>query len=224
MKLTSLIKAAAGGLVVSFVGSLPPGHMTIAATFITTKQGEAAGWIYSFGSVIAELIVIWAILTAMALLSKWRRVFFILEIITAVILLVMSVACFYSVKHTGAVTAITGEHNFYPFTTGFLLSILNPVHIPFWMGWTVVLMNKNIVQQQPRQYISYLIGISIGSLIGFAVYIYGGAAVLNAFNKNQTLIELLAGVVLLVIFAMQVKKIVFASPNMRYANLFKQNI
>src|SRR5689334_24769469 len=62
----------------------------------------------------------------------------------------------------------------FPYTTLFRsLSILNPLHIPFWLSWTNVLMDRNILIDA-KQFPAYVSGIGVGSLLGFQVFIAGG--------------------------------------------------
>ncbi|MFT3678896.1 MAG: LysE family transporter [Ferruginibacter sp.] len=223
MKITSSVRSAmAGGFTVSFLGSLPPGAMTITSVFIVSGKGIAAAWSYSLGSMIAELIIVWLVLYAMGWLRKWRHLFFWLELFTAAMLALMTIACFYAAgSKTGA--AFTGfDYGFTPFVTGFMLSILNPIHISFWMGWSLVLMNKNVLKPSGKNHYGYLAGIGSGSLLGFAVYINGGNYIIETFSKNQSIISLLAGFLLLFICCMQVKKMVLQPARSRYTNYFER--
>ena len=221
---SSLIKAFVGGLTISFLGSLAPGTMTITSVLIVSKQGITPGWFYSAGSVVAELIVVCLMLYAMSWLSKWRSLFFIFELLTALILAAMTVACFYAAQYPAGSSIIEWKYNFAPFISGFVLSILNPVHMTFWMGWSIVLMNKKMLQPASKNYFSYLIGIGIGSMLGYAVYIYGGNYILQSFSRNANMISLGAGIILLVVCIMQIRKMVLVPATVRYAGLFKETV
>jgi threonine/homoserine/homoserine lactone efflux protein len=209
-------------MLLSFLGSLPPGTMTIAATYITAKQGTEAGFIYALGSMIAELLTVRFALSAMSWIAGKHKLFFILEIITALLLIAMTIACFYFAMQMIDITETKTQTNVNPFTAGFLLSVINPLHIPFWLGWSIVLMNKELLQPKPLQYNWYVTGIGIGTMLGFAVFIYGGEFLLNALSENQPIILSIIGLALLTASYIHIRKMMRVPASVRYSDSFKQ--
>jgi threonine/homoserine/homoserine lactone efflux protein len=208
-------------MLISFLGALPPGHMTIAASLIAAQQGTVPAFIYGLGSMLAEIIVVRLALIVMDHIARQYKIFLLLEIITAALLLVMTAGCFYLAAR---ITGITGTNIFSfdePFSTGFLISIINPIHIPFWLGWSVVLFNKNILQPNPGQYNWYVAGIGAGSMFGFAVFIYGGEWLLHTFGQNQDYILIVAGFALLVASYLHIRKMMLLPASIRYSAIFK---
>jgi threonine/homoserine/homoserine lactone efflux protein len=199
------------GLLISFVGSLPPGTMTIAATFTGAKQGFAAGMVYSFGSIIAELLVILLLLYTIKWAGKWNSIIFLLQVLATIFLIAVTVGCFYLASNADKISVTDIHYSLHPFSSGFLISILNPVHIPFWIGWSAVLIRKNLLQPGIVAYSIYLTGIAVGSLLGFTIYVYGGMYMLDNFMKNQQAIILITGIVLLVITLLHIKKLVLVN-------------
>src|SRR5690348_12826256 len=82
------------GMLVSFLGSLPPGTMNIAATQITAQQGPKAGFMYAIGSMLAEVTVVRLALAGMKRIIRQHRLFYFLEWLTAILLFTMAIACF----------------------------------------------------------------------------------------------------------------------------------
>jgi threonine/homoserine/homoserine lactone efflux protein len=195
--------------------------MTVAATYITTQQGAGAGFVYSFGSMLAEIIVVRIALGTMSWIARKHKFFFVLEIITTLLLAAMTFGCFYLAIHVNNITETKLYNVSSPFTTGFLISIINPIHFPFWLGWSMMLIDRNILFPKPIQYNWYVIGIGIGSLLGFAVFIYGGEWLLTTFSKNQDLILILFGVALLIATSLHIRKMMSTSASIRYSRIFK---
>jgi hypothetical protein len=56
-----------------------------------------------------------------------------------------------------------------PFISGVILSLLNPLHLPFWMGWTAVLRRKGLLNDTRKEYNIYVLAIGMGraSLFSF---------------------------------------------------------
>ncbi len=215
------LKVAGWGLLVSFLGSLPLGTMNVAATHISLEQGSAAGMMYALGSMVVEIIVVRIALVAMDWLVKRHRLFRILELFTTGLLLVLAVASMIAAIRMTGFTSSVPVAKLNPFLTGALLSVTNPLHIPFWMGWTTVLMNKEILQPEPKQYNWYIAGIGIGTVAGFAVFVFAGSYFISQLSGHQDMVNWVIGIVLLFTFLIQLKKIISTPASVRYARLLR---
>lgn len=210
------------GMVISFLGSLPPGTMNIAATQIASHQGKESAFIYSIGSMLAEVLIVRTALSGMKQIIRRHRLFHILELLTALLLLGMAITCFVATTDIRSVNSILPNYQLPPFKTGVLLSIVNPMHIPFWLAWTSVLMSKNILSPLPKHYNCYILGIAIGTISGFITFIYLGAYLLDIFERNQFIIFPLTGLVLLIGFLIHIRKMIQSPVSVRYTKLINQ--
>ncbi len=72
---------------------------------------------------------------------------------------------------------------------------INPVQIPFWFGWSTVLFSKKILEPVHAQYNIYILGIGLGTLMGNAVFIFGGKwATDRIANSEQYLNWVIGGI------------------------------
>jgi threonine/homoserine/homoserine lactone efflux protein len=62
----------------------------------------------------------------------------------------------------------------HPFLLGTILSSTNPLHIIFWFGWSSILVDKQILLARSSNYNYYVVGIGIGRILGYGVFIVGG--------------------------------------------------
>jgi threonine/homoserine/homoserine lactone efflux protein len=219
--MNNALKIIFWGCLISFLGSLPPGHMTIAATYIAGQQGAETAWIYSLGTVLAEILIVRLALAALNRFSVNYKFFFVLEIITAALLLAMIVACFYMATQVSELDTDKIYIVKNPFATGFLVSITNPIHFPFWIGWSVVLMDKGILKPGFFNSNIYVIGIAAGSILGYIIFIYAGEWLLKNFNANQALILIVFGAILLIALFLHIRKMILTPASVRYATIFK---
>jgi threonine/homoserine/homoserine lactone efflux protein len=210
------------GMLISFLGALPPGVMNITAIQIAGNQGNETALIYASGSMLVEVIIVRLTLSGMNWLTRRQRFFQVLEWITAVLLIAFSVACFVAAETMKELPAILPELLLPPFLTGMLISLINPLHIPFWMGWSSVLLNKEILIPKTDQYNWYVTGIAAGTMVGFMVYIFGGVFILETFQSNQFFINCIAGSALLITAILYVRKMLLTPAVVRHAKLFKQ--
>jgi len=214
-----LLRVSFWGMLVSFLGSLPLGTMNVTVTQLSVSDGIRAGFLFAVGSMIVEVIIVRIALVTMKWLARQHRVFHLLEYVTTSVILFLAIASFIAAyKMTGFATSLPVK-SITPFWTGAFLSVTNPLHIPFWLGWTTVLMNKNILKPDPIEYNWYVTGIGLGTMFGFAVFIYAGNSLVTQIQQHQTILNFAIGLVLLLTAAIQVKKIIEAPISVRYNKL-----
>jgi len=206
------------GMLISFLGSLPLGTMNKAAVYISEHRGAGDGFIYAFGSLIAELVYVRMVLVAMHWVSTQYKLFRVLEWITLLVILSLSVASFMAAFSANGSSQLSFDHIEQPFIWGLLISITNPLHIPFWMGWSTVLVNKRVLVPSPPANRSYMLGISIGTIAGFAVFIYGGSYFSEQLKSKQQLVNIVVGIVLFATALVHLYKILRVSPRTQYGN------
>src|SRR5690606_18311181 len=87
------------GMLVSFLGSLPLGTVNILAMKISVEETVWAAMLFSFGSLLVEIIYVRLSLVAMDWVRKQEKIFRILEWVTLGIVLALAIASFYAAMH-----------------------------------------------------------------------------------------------------------------------------
>jgi threonine/homoserine/homoserine lactone efflux protein len=211
-----LLRVSFWGMLVSFLGSLPLGTMNVTVTQLSVSDGIKAGLLFATGAMIVEVIIVRVALVSIKWLARQHRLFRLLEYVTTSIILFLAIASFTAAySMTGFATSLPIK-SVTPFWTGAFLSLTNPLHIPFWLGWSTVLMNKNILRPDPVEYNWYVSGIGLGTMFGFALFIYAGNSLVTQIQQHQTFLNFAIGLVLLVTAAIQVKKIIEVPVSVRY--------
>ncbi|HEX2607607.1 MAG TPA: LysE family transporter [Flavisolibacter sp.] len=210
------------GAFISFLGSLPPGTMNIMAIHISYKNGAAAGWIYAVGSMLAELLVVILALAGLRRLLRFQALLRWLEGLTLLLLLAMSAGSFYTAAQPPSYSMALQVPEGTPFWIGVFLSLTNPLHIPFWMGWTTLLLQKKRLKAGRRNYVFYITGIGIGTMAGFLVFIAGGPFLMLQFMKQAPVLHLSIGIALLVTALVQLYKMRTQSIQNRYGYLMPE--
>jgi threonine/homoserine/homoserine lactone efflux protein len=203
---TDLLKVSCWGMVISFLGSLPLGTLNIAATSISLQQGVRAGLFFAFGSLIVEFICVRIALHLLSRLTKSIKVFNAFKWITVLLLFTLAYYSFEAAVQLKAFgnNIFTGI-NIHPFFSGIILSALNPMHIPFWLGWSTILADRNILTRV-AQYYPYMVGIGTGTILGFLVFIYGGHYFLQKLKNHQSTVNYTVGIILLLTAAFEIYK------------------
>jgi len=207
-----LIKAGWWGMLVSFLGSLPLGTQNIVATSISIHDGAQQATLFSFGSLFIELICVRIALMLINRISKQIKLFIVFKWVTALLLLAFACGSFIAaIEMKSFGDTIFTSYHIHPFLLGMLLSILNPLHIPFWLGWSNVLMDKNILTSA-KQFPAYMMGIGTGTILGFQVFIVGGNYVIQQLSAHQSAINWSIGIVLCITACIEIYKLIYKTP------------
>ncbi|MEQ1676538.1 MAG: LysE family transporter [Chitinophagaceae bacterium] len=203
-----LLKIFFIGMLVSFLGSLPLGTLNIAAMQISISDGIRSALLFSFGSLLAEVIYVRLSLVAMNWIRKQEKIFRILEWITLLIVLALAAASFYAATHPSEEKNVILSSNLPKFLLGFTMSALNPVQIPFWFGWSTVLFTKKVLLPRKDHYNVYIIGIGLGTLLGNIVFIFGGRLIADKISNNQDILNWIIGGIFTLTALIQIWKMI----------------
>lgn len=209
------------GFLISFLGSLPPGMMNIIAVQITGEKGKDAALRYASGAMLAEAVIVVIVLAATNWMLKRRKLFVILDWITVVLLGLFAGGCFWAAGSMLDITRFIPAIRLPAFLTGAVISLLNPMHIPFWLGWSSYLAHKGNLSGEKKKY-HYLAGIATGTMAGFVVYIYGGQPLFELIAVNNTAFNYTLGALMLIISLMQVRKMAVVPAQVRFNRMLKQ--
>jgi len=206
------IKIGWWGMLISFLGSLPIGTQNVVVTGISIHDGAQQATLFSFGSMIIELICVRISLSLINRISKQIKLFIVFKWITALILLALAFGSFMAaIEMKSFGDTIFTSYHIHPFLLGLLISTLNPLHIPFWLGWSNVLMDKNILTSA-RQFPYYMMGIGTGTILGFQVFIVGGNYAIQQLSDHQSAINWTIGIVLCITAIVEIYKLIYKAP------------
>jgi threonine/homoserine/homoserine lactone efflux protein len=194
------------GMLISFLGSLPLGTLNIAAMQISISDGVMAAMKFSLGSLLAEVIYVRLSLVAMDWIRKREFIFKMLEWVTLIIVLLLAASSFYAAMSPTVQENIVLSSTLPKLILGFAMSAVSPAQIPFWFGWSTVLLSKKILLPSNDQYNMYITGIGLGTMIGNCVFIFGGQLVADKLENNHHIINWAIGAIFLITAIIQVWK------------------
>jgi threonine/homoserine/homoserine lactone efflux protein len=194
-------------LMVSFLGSLPPGTTNLLTIRLASSDGLAVASRFSVGCMMAELIYVSASLFMVDRILRFKGVFIFLRWLSVVFLLAFSVALFLAAGSADTLHVIPSWNNSSPFVFGFALMIINPVQFPFWLGWATVLAEQKVLKPDGRYYLTYAAGAGLGSLLASLCFILLGQFVVSHWFIPQALFHTVLGTLFLVSGILQVRKL-----------------
>jgi hypothetical protein len=162
------------GMLISFAGALPLGTLNVSAMQIALRDGVWPALQFAVGALAVEVLYVRVSLTAMDWFRRNERVFRAFEWVTLALVSALAVTTFLSAASTGGGPSPMLGTYLPAALLGVMMSSVNPLQVPFWFGWSAVLMNSGVLKPDKVFYRTYLGGIGIGSLLGFCVFIFGG--------------------------------------------------
>ena len=193
-------------MLISFLGSLPLGTLNIAAMQISISDSVIQALQFSLGSLLAEMIYVRLSLVAMDWVRKRQFLFKILEWITLAIVLILAAASFYAAMSPAVEENVVLSSPLPKILLGFSMSAVSPAQIPFWFGWSTVLLTKKILLPINKHYNFYIIGIALGTLFGNCIFIFGGRLVADKLQNSHHIINWVIGGIFLVTAIIQIWK------------------
>jgi len=194
-------------MLISFLGSLPLGTLNVAAMQIAISDGFYPAFLFSSGSLLAEMIYVRLSLIAMDWIRKQQKLFKILEWATLAIVAALAISSFYAALHPSVHKNVILSSTVNRFLLGFGMCAINPVQIPFWFGWSTVLYTKKVLLPKSSHYNLYIIGIGIGTLFGNFVFIFGGRLIAQKINANEHILNWIIGGIFALTAIIQLYKI-----------------
>ncbi len=193
-----LIRIFCWGLMISFLGSLPLGTLNIAAMQLGIYESIQNAMLFSFGSLLVEMIYVRISLIGINWIQKQQRIMNIMQWITFGIIVALACVSFYAATKTSSGAENVGVNPYAGiginrFLLGMGLCAINPVQIPFWFGWSTVLFSKKILEPVNKQYNIYIVGIGLGTLAGNCVFIFGGKWMVSRIANSQQYLNWVIG-------------------------------
>jgi threonine/homoserine/homoserine lactone efflux protein len=186
------------GLFISFLGALPMGTLNMSAMQIAITDGYYPAVLFALGALLVEMIYVRMTLVAMGWFRAHKKLLLVMEWLTLVIILVLAASSFYTAMHPTLKANPILSNSIHRFWLGAGLSAINPLQIPFWFGWSTVLTGKGILVRNGYNYVYYILGIGIGTFIGFTVFIFGGKLLVDRLDAQQNLIQWILGGIFLI--------------------------
>lgn len=202
-----LVKVFFWGMMVSFVGTLPLGTLNVAAMQMSVSEGVMQAIWFSLGCILVEVIYVRISLVGINWIRKQKRLFQWMEWITLGIVVALAIGSFLAASKHHEAKNVMLDNDMNRFLLGFLLASVAPMQIPFWFGWSTVLFTKKVLKPQNNYYNLYISGIALGSMMGNAVFVFGGKYIVEKLNANQNVLNYVIGGIFTLTAIIQLVKI-----------------
>ena len=182
------------GLVFSFVGSIPPGTLNLCVLQLGLENKVATALRFALAVSIIEYPYAWVAVVFEDWLTSSPAITRNFQLITAVVMLVLGI---FTVLSAQKPTAFAERFNASGFRRGILLSVLNPMAIPFWVGVTAYLKAQGWITLLTMGHVhSYVAGTSVGAMLLLTLFALL-ARRLSGYITQSKWVKLAPGITLL---------------------------
>jgi threonine/homoserine/homoserine lactone efflux protein len=195
-------------LLISFIGTLPMGTLNTAVLQISISDGIQAALYFSTGALLVEVFMVRISLIAMKWIFGHKVLLRTLEWLPIIIILCLAAGNIFAAIQPNNDKNIILSHTIHHFWLGVGMSFVNPMQIPFWFGWSKVLLDRGILGHQPSDRYVYITGIGLGTFLGNAVFIWGGRLLVEKLNADQHVLNWLIGGIFAITAVIQIIKMI----------------
>ena len=191
-----LLKVFVLGTVFSFIGSIPPGTLNVSVLQLGLEKKVKTALRFALAVSIIEYPYAWIAVEFESLISRSPWIAENLQLITAVVMTTLGIFTIWSARKPSTFSVRFNESGF---RRGLLLSILNPMAIPYWTGATAYFKAQGWVNVSTQPLIhSYVFGTSVGAMLLLTLFTFM-AAKLAPYIQHNPYIKMAPGFIMLVL-------------------------
>jgi threonine/homoserine/homoserine lactone efflux protein len=180
----------------SFVGSIPPGTLNLTVLQLGLEKKMNIAWRFALAAALIEYPYAWLAVAFENLITSSPVILDNFKLITAFVMTILGILNLWSSQKP---TVFAQKFQASGFRRGLVLSMLNPLALPFWITVTAYLNIQGwIVLEHAGHLHSYLFGISIGALVLLVSVAYLAKRMVTFFQPGSK-VKLIPGLILLVL-------------------------
>lgn len=184
------------GLVFSFLGSIPPGTLNLCVLQLGLEKKVSIALRFALAVSIVEYPYAWIGVEFELWITSSPWVVRNFQLITALVMTAMGALNIWAASNP---TSFSVRFNASGFRRGIVLSILNPMAIPFWIGVTAYLKSQGWIDLSTTGLLHiYVLGTSVGALVLLTLYTFL-ANRLSVYIQNSRVVQLVPGITLLLL-------------------------
>lgn len=182
------------GLFFSFIGSIPPGTLNVSILQLGLQGKTNIALRFAIAVSIIEYPYAWIGVQFEYWLTSSPVVIENFQLIAAIVMTALGIFNLLPAKESKGFSKKFSESGF---RRGLVLSILNPMAIPYWMGFTAYLKAQGWIELSTTSLLhSYVLGTSLGAMALLSLLIFF-AKRLAPYVEGSKWIKIIPGLVLL---------------------------
>ncbi|MBB6112159.1 LysE family transporter [Mucilaginibacter lappiensis] len=202
---------------ISFIGALPIGTLNTSVANYALNNNFMGAFEFGFAAILVEVSLVRVALFLLDKLGHLQKLFRYLSVVFCFAILYLAYKSLEAAFHMRNFEDTLPFIGMQPFYSGLVLSLLNPLHIPFWLGWTAVLKGRKVLYSDAANYNIYITAIGTGTCLAFLIYGCAGNYLMNVLKAQHNLINWVLGCTLLLTGVVLAYKIIFRKIQLKVA-------
>jgi threonine/homoserine/homoserine lactone efflux protein len=179
------------GLLVAFIGVVPPGLLNLTAAKISLKEGYPRGFIFSLGACVIVGFQTYLAAIFAKYLNQHLEIVEILKRVALVVFVLVSIYFFFLAKRDANAKEIDAlESKKSRFFQGIFMSALNMFPIPYQAYIITTLVTIKWIFLDNLSVVAYVAGTVSGTFVGFYIYILFFEKIKNSKISSQKYMSL----------------------------------
>lgn len=180
----------------SFLGSIPPGTLNLTVLQLGIEKKMNIAWRFAIAAALIEYPYAWLAVTFEGWITSSPVILDNFKLISAIVMIFLGVVNIWSAQKP---TVFVKKFQESGFRRGVILSVLNPLAMPFWIAITAYLKIQGwITLSTQGELHSYLFGISLGAFVLLIAIALLAKRMVTAYEPGSK-VKLIPGVVLLLL-------------------------
>lgn len=167
--------------IISALGSLPTGLITLTIMQRTVKAGKKAGYMLSFGATIMEFIYTYVALYGLNFFQESVATNLYLKVFATIVF--FGFGLYNLLKKSEPPVPPKGTYDYFDFGRGILVASMNVLIIPFWLFIALWLGGYGFTFESQTKIVIFSLASALGALVVFIGYAELGHYILNRIGK-----------------------------------------
>jgi len=197
------------GFIGGFLGGLAFGPINLSVIDITLKKGIRVAISFCAAAAMAELIHSSVALLFGKIISK--KIDELPELKLLVIIFFLIIGAYFILKKDKKKVDVSRNSKRSYFLNGFIVAILNPQTIPYWIFVLAYLKSANLIDLKSWYILLFLVGATVGKFFILSTYAYLSKYIENRTNNLRAFVSKAIGGLLLMVGVFQAIKYFFFS-------------
>lgn len=178
----------------SFIGTIPPGTLNLNILQLGLEKKINIAWRFAIAAALMEYPYAWLAIKFEQLITSSPMIVENIQLITAIVMTLLGIFNLWSARKP---STLSEKFNKSGFRRAIVLSLLNPLVLPFWVGTTAYLNSQRWIDlTTPLGLHAYLLGVSVGALTLLILLAYLAKRIVSGF-QHGALLKKIPGIILL---------------------------
>jgi len=188
-------------VVISFLGTLPIGLITLTIAQRTITQGKNAGMKVALGATIMEFVYTFIAVKALDFFNENVQLNQSIKIASAILFLMVGLYLLF--KKPKKEIEIKGKESYKNFIAGLIVGTMNFLIVPFWIFFGLLLESYGMAFEDYSKLVVFSIGSALGALLGFILYIWFSALIKEKLTAVTKYTNKIFGILFLILSLVQ---------------------